>query len=204
MAPTPALIIALFACLLLSGCTSPETTSPSAASPTASSSAVTPSSQSPSASPTPTWSADQAAAIAAVDEYRAASQKIWADPAAFSEKAMRALLTPSAGPEVVNSNVASYLDLKKRGFRYEGDTSVLTTLASKSSDVGYGTEVVVTRCVDQRGIRVVDKDGAEVSAEKLGYELPDFNLRQYTVQKRTTDKGFRIYGIAPTKGECGA
>lgn len=117
---------------------------------------------------------------------------------------MRTLLKPSAGPEVVNSNVASYLDLKKRGFRYEGATAVLTTLASKASDVGYGTEVVVTRCVDQRGIRVVDKDGAEVSAEKLGYALPDFNLRQYTVQKRTTDKGFRIYGIAPAKGECGA
>lgn len=204
MAPTPALIAACSVFLLLSACTPAAVTPPSTSPGTTSSPSPTASRTSPSATPSPTWSDDQAAAIAAVDEYRAVSQKIWADPAAFSEKQMRALLKPSAGPAVVDANVASYLDLKKRGFRYDGDTFVLTTSANSGSDVGYGTEVVVIRCVDQRAIRVVDKTGAEVSADDLGYELPDFNLRQYTVQKRTSDKAFRVYGIAPAKGACGA
>jgi len=199
MAPTPALIAACITFVLLSGCTS-AVTSPSSSTPAVSAS---PTQTAPSPTPSPTWSAEQAAAIATVDEYRTSGQKIWADPAAFSEKQMRALLKSSAGPKVVDANVASYLDLKKRGFRYDGATAVLTTTATKASDVGYGTEVIVTRCIDQRALRVLDATGAEVSTAQLGYELPDFNLRQYTVQKRGADKAFRVYGIAPTKGKCG-
>ncbi len=203
MARTPALIAVCITGVLLSGCTSAPPSLPSAFSPVSSSPISTSSPQSLSVSPSPTWSADQAAAITAVDEYRAVSQRIWSDPLEFSEKEMKALLNPTAGPEVVDSNVASYLDLKKRGLRYDGDTAVLTTVADKVSGLSYGTEVVVTRCVDQRAIRVVDKNGNDVGSSVLGYELPDFNLRQYTVQKRTTDKTFRVYGIAPSKGECG-
>ena len=203
MAPTPALIAALFACLLLSGCTSSESTSPSAASPTVSSSAVTPSSQSPSASPTPTWSADQAAAVAAVDEYRAAIHRIEANPAGFSEAQMKTILNQVAGGKVVTANAGSYLSLKKRGFRYDGDTTVVSTIASTASEASYGTEVFVTRCIDQRGLRVLDKADTEVSAAELGYTIPDFNLRQYTVVRRTGSKDFLVYGLAPAKGECG-
>ncbi|MGC3994779.1 MAG: hypothetical protein QM779_11805 [Propionicimonas sp.] len=164
---------------------------------------ATASSGSPSATPSPTWSADQAAAIAAVDGYRAASDQIGSDPSAFSKAQMTSLLSKWAGPAVVKANVASYLSLKKRGFRYDTGHSVLSTLASAASDTGYGTEVVVTRCIDQSPARVLDANGEEVSEQELGYQVSQFLLRQYTVQKRDADRAFRVYGLAPTKGECG-
>ncbi len=203
MAPTPALIAASALFVLLSGCTAPSASSPpSSSAPTSSASSTAPS-ESPSVTPTPTWSADQAAAIAAVDGYRAASDQIGTNPAAFTEAQMKSLLGKWAGPAVVKANVASYLDLKKRGFRYGGATTVLSTKAAEASDVGYGTEVVITRCIDQQSATVVDKSGNEVSESELGYSIPKFLLRQYTAQKRSTDKTFRVYGLASTKGECG-
>jgi len=116
---------------------------------------------------------------------------------------MRALLKKWAGPEVVKSNVDSFLSLKKRGYRYDIQTNVLSTKAARASDVGYGTEVVITRCIDQRPARVLDKNGAEVSEAVLGYRVSEFILRQYTAQKRTGDKAFLVYGLAPAKGRCG-
>jgi hypothetical protein len=116
---------------------------------------------------------------------------------------MRAMLSKWAGPEVVKSNVASYLKLKKQGFRYDSGTKVLATTATRVADVGYGTEVVITRCIDQSPARVLDKNGEAVSEETLGYRIPQFLLRQYTAQRRADDKAFRVYGLAPTKGECG-
>lgn len=205
MAPTPARIAVLATCMLLCGCTSavptpstaPSLTTPSSPSATSSPTAST------TPTPTPTWSVEQAAAITAVDGYRAASDKIGANPAAFTESQMRTLLGKWAGPEVVKSNVASYLKLKRQGFRYDSGTKVLTTTATRASDVGYGTEVVITRCIDQSPAQVLDKDGEVVSEAELGYKIPQFLLRQYTAQKRTDDKTFRVYGLAPTKGECG-
>ena len=113
------------------------------------------------------------------------------------------MLSKWAGPEVVKSNVASYLKLKKQGFRYDSGTKVLATTATRVADVGYGTEVVITRCIDQSPARVLDKNGEAVSEETLGYRIPQVLLRQYTAQRRADDKAFRVYGLAPTKGECG-
>ena len=116
---------------------------------------------------------------------------------------MKSVLGKWAGPDVVKANVASYVALKKRGFRYDTGNNVLSTLASTASDTSYGTEVVVTRCIDQSPARVLDKNGDEVSEGELGYRVSQFLLRQYTAQKRAGDKTFRVYGLAPTKGACG-
>ncbi len=116
---------------------------------------------------------------------------------------MRSMLGKWAGPEVVKANVASYMALKKRGYRYAGTTIVVSTKASRASDVGYGWEVVLTRCIDQRAAMVLDKTGAQVGEAQLGYDIPDFLLRQYTTQKRTADASFRVYGLASAKGQCG-
>lgn len=204
MAPTPALIAALVACLLLSGCTpSVATTSTPPPSQTASPSISPTPSSTPSVTPSATLSVEQAAALLAVDGYRAASDQIGSDPAGFSEAEMRSLLGKWAGPQVVKANVASYLELKKHGYRYAGATTVMSTKATRASDVGYGTEVVITRCIDQRAAKVLDKTGTEVDEADLGYNIPDFLLRQYTAQKRDADKSFRVYGLGPAKGECG-
>ena len=206
MAPSPARIAALVTCILLCGCTSTAPTpsiAPSQTTPSSTSATPSPTA-SVTSTPTPTWSVEQAAAIAAVDGYRAASDEIGANPAGFTEAQMRSMLNKWAGPAVVKSNVASYLKLKKQGFRYDSGTKVLTTTATAASDVGYGTEVVITRCIDQSPARVLDKNGEVVSEAELGYKIPQFLLRQYTAQKRTGDKAFRVYGLAPTKGECGS
>lgn len=200
MAPTPALIAVVITAFLCASCTAAG--SPSSTPPAGTPSTIVTSS-SPSATPTPTWSAEQASAIQAVDGYRAASDQIGANPAGYTEAQMRATLAKWAGPEVVKSNIASFLSLKKRGFRYDIHTIVLTTKASRASDVGYGTEVVITRCIDQRPAKVLDKSGDEVSEAQLGYRVSEYLLRQYTAQKRTSDSSFRVYGLAPTKGECG-
>lgn len=186
--------------IVLSACTntgSPGPSgSPSPLSPTAISATPTP-------TPSQTWSAVEQAAIAAVDAYKAAARRIENDPAAFSEKQMKALLTKVAGPEVVKANVGSYLDLKKRGFRYTGGSVPVMTVSHGATDVGYATQVIVTRCSDQRGVKVLDKDGREVDEATLGYELPQFNMRQYVVQKRKGETHFRVYGLGKGSGSCG-
>lgn len=203
MAPTPALIAACSVFLLLSACTPSAVTPPPTSPGTAPTPTPTASQTSPSVTPSPTWSADQAAAIAAVDEYRAAIHTIERDPAGFTEAQMTAILSKVAAGKVVAANVGSYLDLKKRGYRYDGDTSVVSTLVSNPSKESFGTEAFVTRCIDQRALRVLDSAGNEVTREELGYNVPDFNLRQYTVVRRTGSETFLVYGLAPAKGECG-
>ena len=116
---------------------------------------------------------------------------------------MTAILSKVAGGKVVPTNVGAYMDLQKRGFRYDGDTVVVSTIASGPSKASYGTEIFVTHCIDQRELRVLDNSGAEVSSEKLGYTVPDFNLRQYAAVRRQGTKQFLVYGLASVKGECG-
>lgn len=157
----------------------------------------------PTPSPTETWSAVERDAIAAVDAYRDAGLRIENNPAAFTEKQMRASLTAVAGPAVVKANVSSYLSLKKRGFRYVGTVLPQMTMSHGVTDVGYATQVIVTRCNDQRMLKVVDRDGREVDEETLGYKIPEFNMRQYVVQKRKGDDRFRVYGIGSASGSCG-
>jgi hypothetical protein len=156
-----------------------------------------------SPTPTPTWSAEQVAAITAVNDFRVASQKLAADPAAYTKSEMTALLKKSAGGAVLTNAVSGYLSLKKRGMRHVGDSLVVSTLATRASDVGYATQVIVTMCIDQQALKVVDKDGKELTKEEAGYEIPDFNLRQYTVQRRTKSNAFVVFGLGQAKGECG-
>ena len=161
MLPRASFAAGFLVSILLSACTT------SGLAPTGSTSSASTATPPPpsvvSATPTPTWSAAQASAIQAVEDYRTASQQIGSMPSDFTEAQMKTALKKVAGPEVVKANVASYLSLKKRGLRYDGTTSVLSTIASDPSDVGYGVEVVVTHCIDQRGIKLVDKAGVEVS-----------------------------------------
>ena len=198
------LLVCVAACLL-AGCSPSPTPSPSpgVTTPGGTASPTGPASTSASATPTPTWSADQAAAIGAVNDFRAASQKLAADPAAFTKSGMTAILEKSAGGAVLTNAVSGYLNLKKRGMRHIGDSLVVSTLATRASDVGYATQVIVTMCIDQRALKVVDKDGKELTKDQAGYEIPDFNLRQYTVQRRTKSAVFIVFGLGQAKGECG-
>lgn len=201
MARTPALIAVVITAFLCASCTT-------GASPSGSPTAISPSASgtvhaTPSPSQSASLSTDQAAAAKAVDDYRAAIRPIANNPSAYSESQMRAILEKVAGGDVVEANLGSYLSLKKRGFRYDGDATVASTKVGAVGGPSYGVEVAITKCLDQRGIRVLDKAGREVSESELGYGVPDFNLRQYTVIKRTGTKAFLVYGIATVKGACG-
>lgn len=204
MASSSSLVVGCLAAIMLSACTSsspPATTAPTS---TAATSSVTPTSAAPSPTPTSTWSTEQLAAIQAVEDYRSAIGKIEADPSGFTEAEMRAALRKVAGGDVIPAKVNTYVALKKQGYRYDGKTLVVSTKASRPSNASYGREVVVTSCLDQRGLRVLDKTGSEVSEAELGYAIPDFNLRQYTVVKTKGAERFLVYGLSPGKGECGS
>jgi len=142
--------------------------------------------------------------VQAVDDYWAAIGRIEENPSAFSESEMRAILKKVAGDQVVAANVSSYLDLAKRQYRYDGAIAAISTKVAEPSKPSYGVEVVVTRCVDQRSLKVIDRSGQEVDDSTLGYRIPEFNLRQYTVIKRTNSPRFLVYGLASAKGECRA
>lgn len=186
--------------MLLSACTPTASPSPSG---TPVSGSPTASSETPTPRPTQTLSRDQAAAIRAVDAYSAAGLRIGANPAGFTEKQMTALMSKVAGPAVVEANVGSFMDLRKKGLRYEG--SVVPTMTVAHPEKGSsGVEVYVTRCNDQRGLRVVDKNGQVVDEATLGYPIPAFNLRQYTVRKPAGQDHFRVFESGPIAGRCGS
>ena len=199
MAPTPALIAACITCLLLSGCTSPTASTPPS-SPSPVSPVTTSATPSPSSSPTSTWSADQAAAIAAVDEYRAAIRPHRVEP-------VELLQSGDDGHPEARSPAArscrrmsrSYLDLKKRGFRYDGDTAVVSTIVSRASKASYGTEVFVTRCIDQRGLTRARQGGRR--GERRQARLHGPGLQPAPVHRRATSRHQNVLGVRAGVGQ---
>jgi len=160
----------------------------------------------PTATPTttPTWGAAEAAAVRAVDDFDAASSKVAADPAAFTKNQMTRLFKQSVGGDVLTRNVDSFMKMRAKGYREVGTRTAVSTLATKPVNDGRGVEVHVTRCWDQRGLSVVDADGAPVGAKEgdEGYQYPDYNLRQYTVLKQAGESDFRVFGVETINGSC--
>jgi hypothetical protein len=202
------LVAGVVVCLLV-GCTVSPATSPTpGASPTGTTQgSPTATSATPTAPSTPTpttsWSPAQAAALQAVEDFRAASRAIGTNPASFTRAEMRSLLSKSSGGNVLTTTVRTYVGWKQKGFHYDGAVYDMSTSVTPEADVEYAIEVIVTKCHDQRGSRVVDKTGSEVGEAQLGYAIPDFNLRQYVVQKRTGEDRFLVQGLALAEGECG-
>lgn len=154
----------------------------------------------PTPTPTPTWNADQAAAIEAVAGYSAAEDKIGADPAAFTEKQMTHLLETVAGGAALDATIKWHLKLKEHGYHFTGEMLVLSTSATKPADDGRGIEVHVTRCQDQRQGRVVDADSNPVGGAE--FQIPEYNLRQYSVRKPQGEDAFRVFGYETINGAC--
>ena len=194
-------LIGLIAVLALAsaGCTQP-TTSPA---PTLSGTSTNATSQSatPAASPTPTWSEGQAAAIAAVDGYSRSSALVGADPSKFTEAQMNAEFKKYLGTDMLAANVASFMRLRKNDWHYQGDVVVQSLKATKVVDNHNerGLEVHVTTCRDQSAVEVVDQYGKTANTE----QPPKFNLRQYSVRKPTNSTTWRVYGIQTVQGKCG-
>lgn len=195
----PGVLVSAIALALVAGCTSsvaqpPSTTAPSSATTTPT---IGPT---PTPTATPTWNPEQAAAIEAVRRLFAADEKIGTDPSAFTTKQMTQVLGAAAGGEALDSMVRWHQRLKARGYRFTGQMVVLSTAASRPANNGRGVEVHVTHCQDQRQGKVVDKSGDAV--RDTAFQLPAFNLRQYSVRKPPGEDAYRVFGFATINGTC--
>lgn len=186
---------------LIAGCTStvapaptPRAVSPSSSAPTQSPPGLS------TPTPTPTWDAAQAAAIDVVRQFAAADDRIGADPSAYSEKQMKTLLEEFSGGEALKGTVNWHLLLRKNGYRLSGEIVALSTDATRAVDNGRGAEVHVTQCQDQRQGRIVDKGGSPVTAAE--FQIPEFNLRQFSVRKPPGEATFRVFGFQTINGKC--
>lgn len=188
-------VVAALALAMIAGCTPSVAPTPAPTMPTSTS-------KSPSATPTPTatWSVEQAAAIEVVGKFAAADDEIGADPSAFTEKQMTELLKEFSGGEALATTVRWHLLLKKNGYRLTGEMTILTTSATTPVDDGRGAEVHVTQCQDQRQGKVVDRDGNPVPGDD--FQIPDYNLRQFSVRKSPGEARFRVFGFQTINGKC--
>ena len=198
----PAMLAGIIALAVVAGCMSSVATTQPVPTPSTSVSSSHAQSPTPTVTPTPspTWDADQAAAITAIDAFAEANYKVGADPSAFTKKQMTELMEPFGGGAALTSSVNWYLLLKKNGYRLVGEMVILSTLATDPVDDGRGTEVHVTRCQDQRQGKVVDKHGNAVTGEE--FQLPLYNLRQYSVRKPPGEDAFRVFGYQTINGKC--
>lgn len=169
-----------------------------AQTPTVQTSASEPPNSTPT--PTPTWNADQSAAIDVVAKFGAANLRIQSDPVSFTKKQMTELLEPLSGGEALQATVKWQLRLKEKGYRVTGQIPVLSVTASRPADDGRGMEVHVTQCQDQREGKVVDRNGNPVSGDE--FEIPAYNLRQYSVRKPPGENAFRVFGYETINGAC--
>lgn len=186
---------------LLAGCTVPPTSTPT---PSPSGTSATPSLSPPastSPTPTPSWDAKQAAGIKAVRDFTAASTKIGANPAKYTQTQMVVLLRTSVGGNMIKANVDAFNHLKKQGYRKLGGIVLASISVNEVANDGDGDSMLVSVCQDQRALRVVDRAGKVVEAEQA--KRPPFLFREYTVSKPTGEKSFRVFGMRTGYGECG-
>ncbi len=176
--------------VLLAGCAvQPSTPATAPTTP-----AVTPA----SASPSPSWDAGQAAALAALQGYQRTRDVTYADPAAYSRAKAITLIGEFAGWNLLEANLSALDDLRKKDRRREGAASV--TLRSvtpvKDNHSSRGLEVHISMCEVYGAIRVVSATG-EVVAK--GSATPV--LQQYSVRRAQGSKRWLVYG-AQSAGGC--
>lgn len=113
---------------------------------------------------------------------------------------MTELLRESSGGEALDSTVRWHLRLKENGYRLVGEMVVLDTVATKPANDGRGIEVHVTQCQDQQLGKIVNSDGNPVDGDD--FQIPAYNLRQYSVRKPPGEDAFRVFGFATINGAC--
>lgn len=189
-------IVALAASLsvALGGCTPAGGSTPSVM--------VTPSAtptRTASPSPTSTWSADQTAAVAAVQGYIEASDRLSNNPSGFTKAQMKAELARYS--EGGMADTSWFVDMAKRGHHQTGQIKILRVVPTKVANThdDRGLEVHVLVCQDQSDLQIVNSQGKPVKGE----QMPKFNLRQYTVLKRSSVKKWKVAGAATVNGACG-
>lgn len=165
---------------LTTACTPGATAGP--ITPSVTPSGVTQSSPLP---PTPTWDADQAAALTSARAYRAAMAKLTAS-GKFDQYAIIKALKPTATDPVIQSNLNALRKMRNKGIRDKGAVLELWSEAAPATK-SPAVSVQVVFCVDQRGVTVVDAEG-RVQPDSY----PDFLKRTYDMRRSDTG-AFRVY-----------
>ncbi len=188
--PLPVIGLAL-AAFGLAACTTgtPNTT------PTATATSVTQTaSATPTVTPTPTLDADQAAAVEVVEKYSDVMATIRANPAKYGQYKMIELLKPLAYDDMIQANLNGIRTWRNNGWRDDGTVRTISTAAGEATEItGGATRVIVTVCRDQRGAKVVDAKGKEVTAKAV--QFPDFLQNTYDMRKQASGT-FKLWELA--------
>lgn len=198
------MLIAITGCaILLTGCRAMETPSPGASpSETPSASTSTTPSPSPSGTPSPTGtlSAEQRAALEALGEVDSTWSSISRDPRGLSEKAIRQKVAAVTMEPLRTSWVNALLALRKSGHQILGDVKILSVKVGRVEKLdGGAVRLVITRCLDQRALRVVDKSGKQVADE-----YPDWQLQESAMRLAKGSKTWLKAGTRPASTKkCG-
>lgn len=163
--------------MLLAGCTTPTPSATPTATPTPS---VSMSPTTPTATPPQVLSADQQAAVDALTHGDQVTNQIGRDPSAYSEKQIREMLGKVKMPPLLANSIQGRLSLKEKGYREAGESIVLWVKAAKVERVDGALRVVITRCIDQRTLQVVDQSGAPAPAD---WQYPQWHLQESAMRK---------------------
>ncbi len=191
----PLLAIALaLAALGLAACTTATpTTTPSAGTASATATSQT-TSATPTVTPTPTLDTDQAAAVEVVEKYSDVMATIRANPAKYGQYKMIELLKPLAYDDMIQANLNGIRTWRNNGWRDDGTVRTISTAAGEATEItGGATRVIVTVCRDQRGAKVVDAKGKEVTAKAV--QFPDFLKNTYDMRKQASGT-FKLWELA--------
>lgn len=189
------LLIAFAGCaILLTGCRAGETPSPGA-SPSETPSTSTSTTPSPSGTPTPTGtlSPDQQAALDAKNKVDAVDWTLHSNPAGYTEKEIRKRIAAVAMEPLRSGLIDSVLQLRRAKQRMAGGVKVLSVKVGRIEKLDGGAlRVVITRCLDQRELRVLDKKGAVVPDK-----YPDWQLQEAALRKAKGSKTWLQAGSRP-------
>jgi len=121
------------------------------------------------------------------------SREIGADPSRFSRAQMTKNFRYYVGGDMVTANVDSFMELKRKGYRWAGGMKIGAIVASEVTNHrnALGLEVRVTVCQDQTQMSLVDESGAAVTARTV----PAYNVRLYIVRKPAKESTWRVYGM---------
>lgn len=197
------LLIAFAGCvILLAGCGT-EKPSPGASPSSTPSGSTSPStSPSPSGTPSPTGtlSPDQQAALDTKIKVDEVDWALHSNPSGYTEKQIRQKISAVTMEPLRSGLIDSVLQLRRAKQRMAGGVKVLSVKVGRIEKLdGGGLRVVITRCLDQRELRTLDKKGSVLPAEYPEWQLQESALRTAKGSKTWLQAGSRP---ASTK-KCG-
>lgn len=176
-----AAVAAALAAVLLAGCTTPQPVVDPTATPS-------------TAVPSPTYSPDQATALANATVFENLLVRMRHDPWMTGQMTMIKVLKPVSDVPMIQAALNARNTWNQAGWKEVGDQKIMTTKVGDPTTIGTATSITVTFCKDQTGTKVLDKKGAEVTDSKVhaSYLLATYDMRK--AKGATAFKAWQISG----------